>query len=96
VSCRQERELNQLVEYEVKRSRIQAKAEAKIALQEDRAKEQAEMKAEKEKQWRAALRAQEMKRLAVEKEEEAKLKLAEKVSFLLCSFNTFPSIYVDC
>ena len=36
-SCRQKRELDQLVEYEVRRSQIQAKAEAKLAKQEERA-----------------------------------------------------------
>ena len=75
---RQQRELDQLVEYEVKRAQIHAKAEAKLAKQEARARERFAAKQEKEKAWREALRNQELKRLAAEKEEEEKVKVADK------------------
>eukprot|EP00892_Ulva_mutabilis_P002008 jgi/Ulvmu1/11808/UM080_0019.1 len=78
---RQQRELDQLVEYEVKRAQIHAKAEAKLAKQEARAKELFEAKQAKEKAWREALRNQELKRLAAEKEEEEKIKIADKERF---------------
>ena len=77
--CRQARELDQLVDYEVKRAQIQSKAEAKLAQQEARAAEQRAQREEKEKAWREALREQELKRLAAEKEEEAAIKVAERV-----------------
>ena len=76
--CRQQRELDQLVEYEVKRAQMQAKAEAKLAKQNERARKLAAAKVEKEKAWRAALRGQEINRLALEKEEEQKKKRADK------------------
>jgi DNA-binding Xre family transcriptional regulator len=75
--------LDKLVEYEVKRNQIQARAEAKLAKQEERAAEQLKRKEAKEKAWRDALREQELKRLAKEKEEEAKIKETEKVCTLL-------------
>ena len=77
-ACRQKRELDQLVEYEVKRAQIQAKAEAKLAKQEERAEEQRRAREEKEKAWRVALREQELKRLAAEREEEAANKRADQ------------------
>jgi phage/plasmid primase-like uncharacterized protein len=77
-ACRQKRELDQLVEYEVKRAQIQAKAEAKLEKQEERAQAQREAREQKEAAWRAALRDQELKRLAAEKEEEAVNKAADQ------------------
>lgn len=79
VACRQKRELDQLVEYEVKRAQIQGKAEAKLAKQEERAEAQRRAREEKEKAWRIALREQELKRLAAEREEEAANKRADQV-----------------
>lgn len=79
--CRQQRELDQLVEYEVKRAQMQAKAEAKLTKQNERAQRLAQVKLEKEKAWRAALHTQELKRLANEKQEEEKTKRTDKASF---------------
>jgi hypothetical protein len=76
---RQKRELDQLVQYEVKRAQIQSKAEAKLEKQEERAQAQVRLREEKEKAWREALREQELKRLAAEKEEEANVKVSERV-----------------
>ena len=67
------------MEYEVKRAQMQAKAEAKLAKQNDRALRLAHVKLEKEKAWRAALRTQELKRLANEKEEEERTKKVDRV-----------------
>jgi hypothetical protein len=91
--CRQKRELDQLVEYEVKRTQIQAKAEAKLAKQEERAAAQLQQKEAKEKAWRDALREQELQRLAAEKEEEAAIKAEEKVGCLLFVYVDFPSTH---
>jgi hypothetical protein len=66
------------VGYEVKRAQMQAKAKAKLEKQNERARQLAEAKLEKEKAWRTALRNQEMKRLAVVREEEEKTKRADK------------------
>ena len=78
--------MDQLVEYEVKRAQMQAKAEAKLAKQNERARKLAAVKVEKEKAWRAALRGQEINRLALEKDEEQKKKRADKACVLVSSY----------
>lgn len=57
---------------------MQAKAEAKLAKQNDRARMMAQVKLEKEKAWRVALQSQELKRRQVEKQEAEKMRLADK------------------
>ncbi|CAL5222381.1 g4737 [Coccomyxa viridis] len=78
---RQERELNQLVHYELMRKALQDKAEAKLAAMEARAEEQRRARAKADAEWRQQQRERELKRAEEERQREKEVKALEAARY---------------
>ncbi|KAK9817058.1 hypothetical protein WJX72_008938 [[Myrmecia] bisecta] len=78
---RQERELGQMVAYEVMRKEMQDRAEAKLRQMEARTEEQKRAKAAADEEWRKQQRERELQRLKDEEEREKEVKAIEAARY---------------
>lgn len=78
---RQEREMQQMVAYEVMRKELQDKAKAKLRVLEERAEEQRRQKAAADEEWRRQQRERELQRAKDDEEREAEIKTIEAARY---------------
>ncbi|KAK9830997.1 hypothetical protein WJX81_006970 [Elliptochloris bilobata] len=78
---RQQREMGQMVAYEVARKKMQDKAEAKLATMEMRAEDARKEAVSREKEWRLQQHERELVRAEEEAEREAEVKVIEAARY---------------